>query len=83
MQTYDLREKKMFMVSELEFWKGMVRPYIIIFSWTLIGIMWLLQLHVPVLLQAVVTGIVAEYFGERAKKRFKEVSNGNQKKEST
>lgn len=69
--TYDLREGKMFMVSELEFWKGMVRPYLIIFSWTLIGIMWLLQLSVPALLQGVATGIVIEYFGERALKRIK------------
>jgi len=71
MQTYDLREGKMFMVSELEFWKGMVRPYLIIFSWTLIGIMWLCQLPVPPLLQGVATGIVVEYFGERALKRIK------------
>jgi len=84
--TYDLRddkENKMYTISELEFWKGMVRPYLIIFSWTMISIMWLLQLDIPVLLQAVASGIVIEYFSERARKRFKEVNNGSQKKEST
>lgn len=69
--TYDLREGEMYTISELEFWKGMVRPYLIIFSWTMISIMWLLQLGVPILLQAVATGIVVEYFGERALKRLK------------
>lgn len=63
----------MYTISELEFWKGMVRPYLIIFSWTMISIMWLLQLPIPILLQAVATGIVVEYFGERALKRVKEV----------
>ena len=71
--TYDLRDRKMYTISELEFWKGMVRPYLIIFSWTMISIMWLLQLPIPILLQAVATGIVVEYFGERALKRVKEV----------
>jgi len=69
--SYDLRDKKMYTISELDFWKGMVRPYLIIFSWTMISIMWLLQLDVPTLLQAVATGIVIEYFGERALKRIK------------
>jgi len=71
-ETYNLENSKVQRTSDLEFWKGMVRPYLIVFSWTLLGIMWLCEVDVPLQLQAVATAIVVEYFGERAAKRFKE-----------
>ena len=54
------------------FIKSIVRPYLIIYSWTLVGFMWWNQMEIPPLLLGVATTIVVEYFGERAIKRLKE-----------
>ena len=61
------------MVNDLtEFFKAMVRPYIICSTWTVILIMWLQEMNLPDLLLGAGSAIVVEYIVERAVKRFKE-----------
>lgn len=55
-----------------EFFRAIVRPYIICSSWTVILLMWLQEMDIPDLLLGAASVIVAEYFGERAVKRFRE-----------
>jgi len=63
------------------FIKALVRPFIISYSWLILGLMWLNQTEIPQLLAGVATAITIEYFGERAVKRIKEVKGNSQKKE--
>jgi len=55
-----------------EFIKSMVRPFIIIWGFTVYGICVITEVEVPVLLAGLVSAVIIEYFGERAVKRFKE-----------
>jgi len=54
-----------------EFIKSMVRPFIIIWGFTVYGICVMTEVEVPVLLTGLVSAVIIEYFGERAVKRFK------------
>jgi len=56
----------------LEFIKGIVRPFIIIWGFIIYGICIMSGAEVPGLLTYLLSAIVIEYFGERAIKRFKE-----------
>lgn len=51
--------------------KAIVRPYIIISSWTVILILWLEGQPIPEVLQGVAAAIAGEYVIERAVKRWK------------
>ena len=55
-----------------EFIKSIIRPFIIIWGFTVYGICVLTGVEVPELLAALVTAVIIEYFGERAILRFKE-----------
>jgi len=55
-----------------EFIKSIVRPFIIIWGFTVYGICLLTKVEVPELLAALVAAVIIEYFGERAILRFKE-----------
>lgn len=60
------------MFSDLtEFFKAIVRPYVICSAWTVILIMWLNEIDPPELLLGVAGAISLEYIVERAKKRLK------------
>ena len=54
-----------------EFFKALVRPYIICSSWTIILLMWLNQTDIPPLLLGAGTAILGEYGLERATKRWR------------
>ncbi len=55
-----------------EFIKSIIRPFIIIWGFTVYGICVLTGVEVPELLAALVAAVIIEYFGERAILRFKE-----------
>lgn len=55
-----------------EFVKSLVRPFIIVTSWSTILGMWITGVEPPPLLLGVAGAIAGEYIIERAKKRFKE-----------
>ncbi len=55
-----------------EFIKSIIRPFIIIWGFTVYGICVLTEVEVPELLAALVAAVIIEYFGERAILRFKE-----------
>ncbi|TRZ51030.1 MAG: hypothetical protein D4S01_05610 [Dehalococcoidia bacterium] len=55
-----------------EFIKSIIRPFIIIWGFTVYGICVLTGVEVPELLVALVSAVIIEYFGERAILRFKE-----------
>jgi len=55
-----------------QFIKSIIRPFIIIWGFTVYGICVLNRVEVPELLAALVAAVVIEYFGERAISRFKE-----------
>jgi len=65
-----------FRVNKVEKWaqfiKSIVRPFIIIWGFTIYGVCVLTEVEVPGLLGALVTAVIIEYFGERAVARFKE-----------
>lgn len=61
---------KMYDLSD--FIKSIVRPFIIIWGFTVYGICVLIGVDIPALLSALVTVVIIEYFGERAIMRFKE-----------
>ena len=54
-----------------QFIKSIIRPFIIIWGFTVYGICVLTEVEVPELLVALVTAVIIEYFGERAILRFK------------
>jgi len=55
-----------------EFIKSIIRPFIIIWGFTVYGICVMTEVEVPELLAALVAAVIIEYFGERAILRFKE-----------
>jgi len=55
-----------------QFIKSIVRPFIIIWGFTVYGVCVLTAVEVPELLAALITAVIIEYFGERAVARFKE-----------
>jgi len=52
--------------------KGSVRPFIIIWGFAVYGVCVMRGMEIPQPLTWLVAAVVAEYFGERAVKRFKE-----------
>ncbi|MDI6814937.1 MAG: hypothetical protein QMC90_02485 [Dehalococcoidales bacterium] len=54
-----------------EFIKSLVRPFIIIWGFTVYGICIMTEVEVPELLAFLVSAVIIEYFGERAIKRLK------------
>jgi hypothetical protein len=54
------------------FVKSIIRPFIIIWGFTVYGVCVLTGVEIPELLAALVTAVIVEYFGERAISRFKE-----------
>ena len=55
-----------------QFIKSIIRPFIIIWGFTVYGVCVLTEVEVPELLAALVAAVIIEYFGERAISRFKE-----------
>jgi len=55
-----------------EFIKSTIRPFIIIWGFVVYGICVINEVEVPLLLAGLVSAVIAEYFGERVLKRFKE-----------
>jgi len=51
--------------------KAVVRPFVIAWGFIVYGTCIMTEIEVPVLLQALVAAVIAEYFGERALMRFK------------
>lgn len=54
-----------------DMFKSMVRPFIIVWGFTVYGICVLIEVEVPALLAGLVSVVIIEYFGERAYVRFK------------
>ncbi len=52
--------------------KSLVRPFVIVWGFTVYGICIISEVKVPALLSFLISAIVIEYFGERAILRFKE-----------
>ena len=52
--------------------KSAIRPFIIIWGFVVYGVCVIHQIQVPELLVGLITGVIIEYFGERAVKRLKE-----------
>jgi hypothetical protein len=55
-----------------QFIKSLIRPFIIVWGFTLYSICILTQMEVPPLLAGLVSVVIIEYFGERAIQRLKE-----------
>ncbi len=55
-----------------EFIKAMVRPFIIVWGFTVYGVCIIEEIEVPALLAGLVAAVIIEYFGERAILRLKE-----------
>jgi len=55
-----------------QFIKSIIRPFIIVWGFTVYGICVMSGVEVPRLLAALIAAVIIEYFGERAIKRFKE-----------
>ena len=56
----------------VQFIKSIIRPFIIVWGFTIYGVCVLMEIEVPDLLAALVAAVIIEYFGERAISRFKE-----------
>jgi hypothetical protein len=52
--------------------KSLVRPFIIVWGFTIYGVCIFIHVEVPSLLAGLITAVIIEYFGERAIKRLKE-----------
>jgi len=52
--------------------RSLVRPFIIIWGFTVYGVCIMVGMEIPQMLTCLVTAVIIEYFGERAVKRFKE-----------
>jgi hypothetical protein len=65
-------DKEVQMQNYSELIKSLVRPFIIIWGFTVYGICIILQIEVPLLLAGLVAAVILEYFGERAILRLKE-----------
>ena len=55
----------------VDFIKSMVRPFIIIWGFTVYGICVMTGIEVPYLLSRLLSAVIIEYFGERAVLRFR------------
>ena len=55
-----------------ELTKSLVRPFIIVWGFTVYGICIMAEVEVPDLLAFLISAVIVEYFSERAIKRFKE-----------
>ena len=61
------------MIKDLtEFFRSVVRPFIIMWGFFVYGVCILTDVAVPELLLGLVTAVVVEYFGERAIIRLKD-----------
>ncbi len=56
----------------IEFIKAIIRPFIIVWGFSVYGVCILSGIEVPTLLMGLVSVVIIEYFGERAVKRLKE-----------
>jgi len=56
----------------IELIKAVIRPFIIVWGFSVYGVCILSGLEAPMLLVGLVTAVIVEYFGERAVKRLKE-----------
>lgn len=56
-----------------ELLKSAVRPFIIIWGFVVYGVCIMTQIEVPQPLIWLITGVIIEYFGERAVKRMREM----------
>jgi hypothetical protein len=56
----------------IELIKAVIRPFIIVWGFSVYGVCILSEMEAPTLLVGLVTAVIAEYFGERAIKRLKE-----------
>lgn len=63
-------------MNEMKDWieliKAAIRPFIIVWGFSVYGVCILSGLEAPALLVGLVTAVILEYFGERAIKRLKE-----------
>ena len=56
----------------IELIKAAIRPFIIVWGFSVYGVCILSEMEAPTLLVGLVTAVTVEYFGERALKRLKE-----------
>ncbi len=56
----------------IEFIKAIVRPFIIVWGFSVYGVCIMSGIEVPTLLVGLVSAVIVEYFGERAVKRLRE-----------
>jgi len=56
----------------IELIKAVIRPFIIVWGFSVYGVCILSDIEAPMLLVGLVTAVIVEYFGERAIKRLKE-----------
>ncbi|MBA7571173.1 MAG: hypothetical protein GH159_02295 [Dehalococcoidia bacterium] len=56
----------------IELIKAVIRPFVIVWGFSVYGVCILSGLEAPMLLVGLVTAVIVEYFGERAVKRLKE-----------
>lgn len=54
-----------------DFIKAMIRPFIIVWGFTVYGICVIKEVEVPGLLAGLITVVIVEYFGERAVLRLR------------
>ncbi|MDO8569071.1 MAG: hypothetical protein Q7R57_10230 [Dehalococcoidales bacterium] len=54
-----------------DFIKAMIRPFIIVWGFTVYGICVIKEIDVPALLAGLITVVIVEYFGERAVLRLR------------
>lgn len=55
-----------------QFIKSLIRPFIIVWGFIIYGVCIIIGIEVPSLLSGLITGVIIEYFSERAVKRLKE-----------
>ncbi len=67
-----MRQTTKIIRERAELIKGSVRPFIIMWGFTVYGVCVMRGMEIPQPLTWLVAAVVAEYFGERAVKRFKE-----------
>ena len=55
-----------------DFIKSVIRPFIIVWGFTVYGVCVMTGVEIPQLLAGLVTAVIIEYFSERALKRLRE-----------
>ena len=55
-----------------DFIKSIIRPFIIVWGFTVYGVCVMTGVEIPQLLAGLITAVIVEYFGERALKRLRE-----------